>query len=316
MRKHLSVVMDDIATIQIKKDSSFAMLLAAQARGYQLFYTRKEQLFLEGLGGTTQAGGQLWPIEVYDRAERWFELGAPVRRHFGREDVILMRADPPVDADYINATYLLDRAEAAGALVVNRPASLREFNEKLATTRFPELIPETLVSAQHSQLRAFVQARGRAVLKPLDGMGGRGIFMAHADDPNLNAILETLTAGQQRVAMAQAFVPEIVDGDKRVLVVQGEVVPYLLARVPGKEDFRGNLARGGRGEPRPITEVERRIASAVAPLLVAQGIAFAGLDVIGDRLTEINHTSPTCIRELDAAFGLDIAGDLLRAVDP
>ena len=312
MRKHFIVVMDDIAAINPKKDSSFAMLLAAQRRGYQTFYTNETGLFLRG----GEAGGHLQPITVRDQVSDWFELGEPVSRPFGQDDLIIMRADPPVDADYIHATYLLDRAEAAGALVINRPSSLREFNEKLATARFPELIPDTLVSARHADLRAFVTAHGQAVLKPLDGMGGRGIFLARADDSNLNAMMEALTGGEQRQAMAQAFLPEIADGDKRVLLIQGQPVPYMLARVPGSEDFRGNLARGGRGEPRPITDVERHIAAVVGPTLVAHGIAFAGLDVIGDRLTEINHTSPTCIRELDAAFGLDIAMDLLTAVDP
>jgi glutathione synthase len=312
MRKHLIVVMDDIAAINVKKDSSFAMLLAAQRRGYQTFYTNETGLFLHG----AEAGAHLLPITVRDQAIDWFELGEAIRRPFSGEDVIIMRADPPVDADYIHATYLLDRAEAAGALVINRPSSLREFNEKLAIARFPDLIPETLVSSRHADLRAFVKAQGQAVLKPLDGMGGRGIFLARAGDSNLNAMMEALTGGEQRPAMAQAFLPEIADGDKRVLMIQGEPVPYMLARVPGSEDFRGNLARGGRGEPRPITEVERHIATVVGPTLVEHGIAFAGLDVIGDRLTEINHTSPTCIRELDAAFGLDIATDLLVAVDP
>ncbi|MGY6553694.1 MAG: glutathione synthase [Wenzhouxiangella sp.] len=312
MRRNLVMVMDDIAAIKIAKDTSFALLLEAQRRGYQTLYLNETDLYFE----CGRAGARVRPVSVRDDARSWYELGPVTDHHFGPEDVVMMRADPPVDPDYLHATYLLDLAEAAGARVVNRPSALREFNEKLAIGRFPDLIPPTLVSSRHAQLREFVRQQGKAVLKPLDGMGGRGIFLAHAGDPNLNSMLEALTGGEQRPAMAQAFLPEIADGDKRVLVVNGRPVDYVLARIPGTEDFRGNLARGGRGEGRPLSVSDRAIAEAVGPSLVEHGILLAGLDVIGDRLTEINVTSPTCIRELDAQFGLNIAGQLFDAIDP
>ncbi len=312
MRDNLVVVMDDIAAIKVAKDTSFALLLAGQRRGYRVFYLNEDQLFLEG----GQCLASMREIRLMDDPEHWFELGEALCRPLGASDVVMMRADPPVDAGYLYATYLLDRAEAAGALVINRPQALRDFNEKLAIARFPDLIAPTLVSASAKQLKNFVAEQGKAVLKPLDGMGGRGIFLAERNDANLNVIIETLTADGQTLAMAQAFVPEITTGDKRILMVAGEPVPYLLARIPGQSDFRGNLARGGRGEGQALTPADLEIARAVGPVLKENGIAFAGLDVIGDRLTEINVTSPTCVRELDAQFGLDIAGDLFAAVDP
>jgi glutathione synthase len=312
MRKNLVVVMDDIAAISVVKDTSFALLLEGQRRGYQLLYLGEEDLFLQG----ATAMATMRPVSVRDDAHSWFELGEPQVRALGEHDLVLMRADPPVDAGYLYATYLLERAEAAGALVVNRPRALRDFNEKLAIARFPELIPETLVSSSMRILKAFVRERDRAILKPLDGMGGRGIFMTSTTDPNLNVILETLTANGSRLAMAQQYLPEIVDGDKRILMIQGKPVPYLLARIPGDDDFRGNLARGGRGQGRELSASDRAIAEAVGPLLVENGIALAGLDVIGERLTEINVTSPTCVRELDAQFGINIAGELFDAIDP
>jgi glutathione synthase len=312
MRKNLVVVMDDIAAIKVVKDTSFAMLLEGQRRNYALLYLNESGLFAEN--GRTHA--TMHPIRVQDDPGCWFELDEPITRPLGDDDLVLMRADPPVDDNYLYATYLLELAERAGARVVNRPAALRDFNEKLAIARFPELIPETLVSSSPERLKAFVRRRNKAVLKPLDGMGGRGIFLGLADDPNLNVILETLTDNGRRPGMAQEFLPEISQGDKRILVVGGRVVPFLLARIPGGDDFRGNLARGGRGEGRPLNKEEFRIAEAVAPVLVEHGIDFAGLDVIGDRLTEINVTSPTCVRELDAQFGINIAGDLFDAIDP
>lgn len=312
MRRNLIMVMDDIARINTVKDTSFALLLEAQRRGYQTLYLNEAQLYVE----QGRAGAVLRPVSVRDDPRDWFSLGESRSHQFGPDDVVLMRADPPVDPDYVHATYLLELAEMAGALVVNRPRALRDFNEKLAIFRFPEWIPDTLVSASHRQLREFVRSRGVVVLKPLDGMGGRGIFLARAEDPNLNSMFEALTGGEQRPAMAQAFLPEIKDGDKRVLLIAGRPVDYALARIPGGEDFRGNLARGGRGEGRPLTDADRAIGEAVGPTLLEHGIYLAGLDVIGDRLTEVNVTSPTCIRELDAEFGLNIAGQLFDAIDP
>jgi glutathione synthase len=306
------MVMDDIARIHIAKDTSFALLLEAQRRAYDMFYLGEQDLYLEG----QTAGGIMRPVRVKDDPSDWFSLGEPIRHAFGSDDLVMMRADPPVDSDYLHATYLLEQAEAAGALVVNRPRALRDFNEKLAIARFPDLIPATLVSASHAQLRQFIADHRKAVLKPLDGMGGRGIFLAQHDDPNLNSMFEALTGGQLRPAMVQEFLPAISEGDKRILVIGGKPTDYALARIPGSQDFRGNLARGGRGEGRPLSASDRAIAETVAPLLVANGIYLAGLDVIGDRLTEINVTSPTCVRELDSQFGLNLAGQLFDAVDP
>ncbi|MFW6340251.1 MAG: glutathione synthase [Wenzhouxiangella sp.] len=311
-RKHLIMVMDDIARINIVKDTSFALLLEAERRGYETFYLGEQNLYLQG----AQAGALMQPVRVVDDPAGWFELGTPVRHVFGADDLVIMRADPPVDSDYLHATYLLEQAEAAGALVVNRPAALRDFNEKLAIARFPDLIPATLVSADHGQLRRFIAEHRQAVLKPLDGMGGRGIFLARHDDPNLNSMFEALTGGGLRPAMVQQFLPQIAEGDKRILVIGGKPADYALARIPGGQDFRGNLARGGRGEGRPLSASDRAIAQAVAPVLIENGIDLAGLDVIGDWLTEINVTSPTCVRELDAGFGLNLAGQLFDAIDP
>ncbi|QOC22967.1 glutathione synthase [Wenzhouxiangella sp. AB-CW3] len=311
MRKNLVVVMDDIAAISVVKDTSFAMLLEGQRRGYELWYLNEHHLGLEG----DRVVARMWPVSVRDQAEGWYRLGRPVERALGPDDLVLMRADPPVDAAYLHATYLLDYAERAGARVVNRPAALRDFNEKLAIARFPDLIPETLVSLDPASLRAFVERRGKAVLKPLDGMGGHSIFLVEAGDPNLNVIVETLTAGV-RLAMAQEYLPEIADGDKRVLLIHGRPVDYLLARIPGERDFRGNLARGGHGEGRPLAASDRAIAERVGPVLVEHGIEFAGLDIIGERLTEINVTSPTCVRELDRAFDINIISDLFDVIDP
>ncbi len=311
-RKHLIMVMDDIERINIVKDTSFALLLEGQRRGYRVFYLGERNLFLQG----QRAGAVMRPLKVRDDPAGWFELGETVRHEFGPDDLVLMRADPPVDPDYLHATYLLEQAESAGALVVNRPRALRDFNEKLAIARFPHLMPATLVSASHDQLRRFIVEHRQAVLKPLDGMGGRGIFLARDDDPNLNSMFEALTGGELRPAMVQEFLPAISEGDKRILVIGGEPADHVLARIPGGQDFRGNLARGGRGEGRPLSASDRAIAEALGPVLMENGIYLAGLDVIGDRLTEINVTSPTCIRELDAQFGLNLAGRLFDAMDP
>lgn len=312
MRNNLVVVMDDIAAITTVKDTSFAMLLEGQRRGYRLWYLGDTDLFLD----RAVVHARMRPVTVRDDPSDWFELGAPLTRPLGEDDLVLMRSDPPVDNNYLMATYLLERAEAAGAKVVNRPRALRDFNEKLAIAQFPDLMPDTLVSADAATLRDFVRRAGRAVLKPLDGMGGKSVFLSEAGDRNLNVIIETLTDSGQRLAMAQEYLPAIDQGDKRILLVHGKPVEYLLARIPGQEDFRGNLARGGRGEGRPLEAADRHIAETIGPILLEHGIEFAGLDVIGDRLTEINVTSPTCVRELDAQFGINIIGELFDAVDP
>lgn len=306
------VVMDPIGSIKIAKDSTFAMLLEAQRRGHRLHYVLPGGLSLhDGRCSALTA-----PLIVREDTNAWFELGRTSQIEPGAGHVVLMRKDPPVDADYLHDTHLLGFAQRAGALVVNDPQGLRDFNEKLAAQEFPQCCPPTLVSRDPAALKAFVTAHGEAVLKPLDGMGGRSIFRVHAGDTNLNVILETLIgAGAGQLAMAQRYLPEIVAGDKRILLVDGEPVDYCLARIPQGDEFRGNLAAGGRGEGRPLNERDRWIAAQVGPEMKRRGMLFVGLDVIGDYLTEVNVTSPTCIRELDAQFGLNIAGLLFDRIE-
>lgn len=305
------VVMDPIGSIKIAKDSTFAMLLEAQRRGHRLHYVLPGGLGMSG----GQAVARLSPLSVRDDPSGWFELGQPSQRALDRGDVVLMRTDPPVDADYIHDTQILAAAQRAGATIVNDPQGLRDMNEKLAALAFPQCCPPTVVSRDAGTIKAFVAEHGDAVLKPLDGMGGRSIFRAKAGDQNLNVILETLTGGGRHLAMAQRYLPEIVDGDKRILLVDGVPVDYCLARIPQGDEFRGNLAAGGRGEGRPLSERDRWIAAQVGPEMKRRGMRFVGLDVIGDWLTEVNVTSPTCIRELDAQFGINIAGLLFDALE-
>ncbi len=311
MAIRIGVVMDPIHTIKPAKDSTLAMLLAAQKRGWQVEYMLASDLYLQN--GTACALRR--NLSVRDTADDWFTLGDERDGPLSSLDVLLMRVDPPFDMDYIYSTYILEQAEADGVLVVNKPQTLRDANEKLFTAWFPDLCPATLVSASQSRLKSFVQEQKDTVIKPLDGMGGESIFRLGADDPNLNVILEHMTRRGRRQCMIQTFLPEIRDGDKRILLVDGEPAPYALARIPSAGETRGNLAAGGRGVPVPLSDSDRAIAAAVAEPLRARGLLFVGLDVIGDRLTEINVTSPTCIRELDAAHGLDIAGDLMNVIE-
>ena len=305
------VVMDPIGSIKVAKDSTFAMLLEAQRRGHRLHYVLPGGLSL--VAGAAQA--RVAALQVRDDPASWFELGPASQLALGPGHVVLMRTDPPVDADYLHDTQLLGFAQRAGAFVVNDPQGLRDMNEKLAAFEFPECCPPTLVSRDAAALKAFVAEHGEAVLKPLDGMGGRSIFRARAGEPNLNVILETLTGGGRHLAMAQRYLPEIAQGDKRILLVDGVPVDYCLARIPQGDEFRGNLAAGGRGVGQPLSERDRWIATQVGPELARRGMLFVGLDVIGDYLTEVNVTSPTCIRELDAQFGLNIAGQLFDAIE-
>jgi glutathione synthase len=305
------VVMDPIGSIRTAKDSTFAMLLEARRRGHRLHYVVPGGLGLRDGAATAL----LAPLSVRDDPDSWFELGLAERRALGAGDVVLMRTDPPVDDEYIHDTQVLGIAQAAGALVVNDPQGLRDYNEKLAALLFPQCCPPSLVSRDAAALKAFVNDHGQAVLKPLDGMGGRSIFRAAAGDPNLNVILETLTRGGRSLAMAQRWLPDISGGDKRILLVDGVPVDYCLARIPQGDEFRGNLAAGGRGEARPLTDRDRWIAAQVGPEMKRRGMLFVGLDVIGDWLTEVNVTSPTCIREIDKACGLNIAGLLFDAIE-
>ena len=311
MSRHIGIVMDPISEITIKKDSSFAMLLAAQAKGWSLFYMEQQDLFLhQGI-----VSASMKSLKVLDNSDNWYQLGNTQSMPLADLDVILMRKDPPFDMEYIYSTYLLEQAQAAGVLVVNNPQSLRDANEKLYTAWFPQCCPPTLVTRKAELIRDFQKQHKDIILKPLDGMGGASIFRVKSDDPNTSVIIETLTEHGHKSVMAQKFIPEIADGDKRILMINGEPVPYALARIPAQGETRGNLAAGGRAEGRALTEHDRWICQQVGPTLREKGLLFVGLDVIGNYLTEINVTSPTCIRELDQQFNLDIAGDLMTSIE-
>jgi len=310
MSIRLGIVMDPIAQINFKKDSSLAMLLAAQARGWSLFYMEQKDLYQH----KGQARARLSQLSVFNDAQRWFELGAEQDMPLAELDVVLMRKDPPFDNEFLYSTYLLEQAERCGTLVVNRPQSLRDCNEKLFATWFSQFTPETLVSRRPDILREFASQHRDIILKPLDGMGGSQVFRHRQGDPNLSVILEALTEHGQRQIMAQTYVPAISDGDKRILLIDGEPVPYCLARIPAAGETRGNLAAGGRGEARPLSSRDREIAAAIGPTLRERGLIFVGLDVIGDYLTEINVTSPTCIRQIDEAYDTRIGERLMDCI--
>jgi len=311
MTPTLAVLMDPIAAIHVKKDSTLALLLEAQRRGYRLLYLTQ--------GSLAQRQAEVWasaaPLAVRDDPHDWFTLGEAQWIDLGKVDLILARKDPPFDSQFLYDTMLLEVAQRAGAQVINDPRGLRDANEKLFALHFPQCCAPTLVARDAAELKRFAHAHGKVVLKPLDGMGGRGIFLSSGDDANLNVIIETLTHEGREFALAQKFIPEISAGDKRILLIDGEPVPYALARMPQGDEFRGNLARGGKGVGVPLSARDRWIAAQVGPELKARGLRFVGLDVIGDWLTEVNVTSPTCIRELDAQFGLNIAGMLFDAVE-
>jgi len=310
-KRRIGVVMDPIESIKPKKDSSLAMLLEAARRDAEIHYMRQSDLKL--LAGV--ALGRSRRLRVQDDPDDWFELGEEKEIRLGDLDVILMRKDPPFDMEYVYTTYVLGRAEEAGALVVNRPQALRDINEKAYTAWFPQCAPLTLITRSMKEMKAFLAEHGKIVVKPLDGMGGKSIFVVAAGDNNANVIFETLTENGSRFAMAQVFIPEIREGDKRILLIDGEPVPYALARIPSADDNRGNLVMGAVGEGRELTEKDRWICSEVGPVLRDKGVMFAGLDVIGDFLTEVNVTSPTGIRELDRLFELNIAGTLFDAIE-
>ena len=307
----LGIVMDPIEAISPKKDSSLAMLLEAQMRNYELHYMVQSDLRL--IAG--EAIGRSRLLRVRDDLDDWFEKGDEQEVSLGDLDVILMRKDPPFDMEYIYTTYILDRAEAAGALIVNRPQSLRDMNEKAYTAWFSDCSPRTLITRSMAEMKEFVGEHKKVVVKPLDGMGGKSIFVINEGDNNANVIIETLTDYGTRFAMAQVFIPEISQGDKRILLIDGEAIPYSLARIPPADDNRGNLVMGAVGEGRELTDRDQWICSRVGPALREKGVIFCGIDVIGDYMTEINSTSPTGIRELDGIFNLNIAGTLFDAID-
>jgi len=311
MSLKLGIVMDPIDKIKLHKDTSFAMLLEAQSREYALHYMELNDLYLRD--GRTCA--RMRRLSVRRDEASWFSFDGELDAPLDELDVVLMRKDPPFDQEYIYATYLLECAESHGVRVINKPRSLRDANEKLFTAWFPHCCAPTLVAREASRLREFLREQGEIVLKPLDGMGGASIFRVAEHDPNLSVILETMTRHNRRFVMAQRYLPEIVDGDKRILVVNGEVVPFALARIPAQGESRGNLAAGGRAEGRPLTDRDRWIAEQVGPELRRRGLAFVGLDVIGEYLTEINVTSPTCVQELDRQFGLNISAQLMDHIE-
>jgi glutathione synthase len=309
--RRIGVVMDPIPDISPAKDSTLAMLLESQKRGHQNVYFEQGDLWLDN-GEPWGLGRQ---ISVNDRQTGWFKLGDPENVALGSLDAILMRKDPPFDTEYIYTTYILERAEIQGAWIVNRPASLRDINEKAFTAWFPECCPPTLITRSMTRLRDFLREHGRIVVKPLDGMGGRSIFVIDSNDNNANVILETLTDYENQFTIGQKFIPEIAAGDKRILLVDGVPAPYALARIPAPDDNRGNLVAGALPEIRELTDQDRRICSRVGPILKERGVIFAGLDVIGDYLTEINVTSPTGIRELSKLADINVAGDLFDCIE-
>ena len=313
----IAFLMDPIETVSVKKDSTLAMIAAAQQRGLEIFYLQQDGLVLSA-GVVTALTRSLRlrddfyaTLDPNTAGDDWYALGDEQAVALAEMDIVMMRKDPPFDMEYIYTTYLLERAETEGVMVVNRPSALRDCNEKLFATLFPQCCPELIVSRRMDQLKAFHKQHANVVFKKLDGMGGASIFRVMEQDPNLSVVLETLTNSGREQIMGQVYLPEIVDGDKRILLINGEPVPYALARIPSAGETRGNLAAGGRGEGRPLTDRDQWIAQQIGPELKRRGLIFVGIDVIGDYLTEINVTCPTCIRELNEQFGLDIAGDLI-----
>lgn len=311
MSIRLGVVMDPIESINMNKDTTLAMLWAASDRGWSISYMRQQDLY--------QAGGEpratTRSLQVFRDTNVFYQLGELEDINLGDLDVILMRKDPPFDNEFVYSTYILEAAERLGTLVVNKPQSLRDCNEKLFATQFPQCCPPLVVSRDQQILRSFYQQHSDVIFKPLDGMGGSSIFRVKPDDPNLGVILETLTAYGANTIMAQKYLPEIVDGDKRILLIDGEPVDYCLARIPSQGETRGNLAAGGTGRAQPLSDRDRWIANQIGPVAREKGLLFVGLDVIGDYLTEINVTSPTCVREIDNQFDTDIASTLMDAIE-
>ena len=312
----IGFVMDPLPAIKIKKDSTFAMMLAAQKSGWEIHVMYQHDLYTEN--DTARAHSRI--IRVDDNPEHWYDISSEQDIRLAELDAILMRKDPPFDIEYIASTYILELAEKDGSLIVNRPSSLRDHNEKMFIASFPQCCTPFMVSRNIHKLREFVtrQFEDReqdVILKPLDGMGGASIYRVNPRDPNLSVILETVSENEHRTVMAQRYIPEIAAGDKRVLLIDGEAIPYALARIPAQGETRGNLAAGGSGVGVELSERDRWICQQVGPTLKRQGLLFAGIDIIGDYLTEINITSPTCIRELDQIYQLDIAGDLMRNIE-
>ncbi len=307
----LGVVMDPISAINPRKDSTMAMLLEAQRRGWQLYYMEQGDLFLDN----AKAFSSIRPLTVNGDLESWFELGNATTEPLNNLDVILMRKDPPFDIDYIYTTYLLEQAEAAGTLVVNKPQSLRDANEKLYTAWFPHCCAASMVTSRPERIKAFLEEHGDIIVKPLSAMGGASIFRITKNNPNINVIIEVMTNNGQILTMAQRYLPEILQGDKRILLIDGKPIPYALARIPADGETRANLATGGTGIGQPLSERDQWLCQQIGPTLKEKGLTFVGLDVIGDFVTEINVTSPTGIRELDSQFGINISATLMDAIE-
>jgi glutathione synthase len=309
--RKLGIVMDPIESITPYKDSSLAMMLAAQARGWQIYYFLMDDIFFDnGI-----AMGQFKTLTLFDDNDHWFEYGEAGRCRLDDLDVILMRKDPPFDLEYIYCTYMLEQAEENGVLIINKPASLRDCNEKLFTRVFPQCCVDTLVSRNPALLKEFIERHQDTIIKPLDGMGGRSIFRVQAGDPNTNAIIEAVSKEGSSQTMVQRYIPEISDGDKRILLIDGVAIPYALARLPAPGENRGNIAAGASTRGQPLSQRDQWLCDQVGPELRARGLMFVGIDVIGDFITEINVTSPTCIRELDLDFGLNISADLFECIE-
>lgn len=311
---NLGIIMDPIGAITPKKDSSFAMLLEASRRNANIHYFEQKDLRMVS-GRSLGVSTRLTVSDKYDAGGDWFNFGEQEEIALGDLDVILMRKDPPFDMEYVYTTYILDRAKLAGALVVNEPQALRDMNEKAYTAWFPDCTPLTLITRSMSDMKAFLKEHERIVVKPLDGMGGKSIFVVRKGDNNANVIFETLTDYGRRFAMAQEFIPEITLGDKRILLIDGEPIPYALARIPTGDDNRGNIVAGATTKGQALSAADLKICEQVGPVLRDQGVLFAGIDVIGDYMTEVNVTSPTGIRELDRAFELNIAGSMFDAIE-
>ena len=309
--KRLGILMDPIESISYKKDSTLEMMWQAQQRGWQLEYFQQSDCFVDN--GTPKATSR--GVNVAMNPDDWFEFTHTETINLGDLDAILMRKDPPFDMEFVYTTYILELAEKAGCLIVNKPNALRDCNEKMYTQWFPELTPKSLITRNGGQIRTFLEEQGDIIVKPLDGMGGTSIFRLQKNDANLGVVIETMTDYGKQFTLCQRYIPEIIDGDKRILVIDGEPVDFCLARIPSQGETRGNLAAGGTGVSKPLSERDREICAVVGPELKKRGIIFAGLDVIGDYLTEINVTSPTCIRELNEQNDLDIASTLMEAVE-
>ena len=307
----LALILDPLEHLKTYKDTSFAIMREAAKRGHELHVMQQGDVVLQ----SGQVVGYARRLEMRQHDHAWYTLSEPVVEPLSAFDAVLMRKDPPFDMEYVVSTYLLELAEAQGARILNRPASIRDYNEKLAIAKFPQFMAPTLVTRQPELIRAFISAQRDVIVKPLDAMGGAGIFRIIDTDPNLNVILETVTALGSRTIMAQRYIPEIAQGDKRILIIDGAVAPFALARIPKAGETRGNLAAGGKGVAQPLTPRDREIAATLGPVLKAAGLFLVGLDVIGDYLTEVNVTSPTGMQEITAQSGFDVAAMFVDALE-